>query len=87
MLAYLEFLGCGKLEQEQLVNATGLQCPLPLLKAKQALNTLSSGQLLRVLATDSGSVKDFRTYTDISGHSLLESLQDDDVYSYLIRKK
>ena len=75
------------MEQEQLVDATGLQCPLPLLKAKQALNTLSSGQLLRVLATDSGSVKDFRTYTDISGHSLLESLQDDDVYSYLIRKK
>jgi|TARA_R110002072_G_scaffold101231_2_gene222994 tRNA 2-thiouridine synthesizing protein A len=75
------------LEQEELVDATGLQCPLPLLKAKQALNTLSSGQLLRVLATDSGSVKDFRTYTDISGHSLLESLQDDDVYSYLIRKK
>ncbi len=75
------------MEQEELVDATGLQCPLPLLKAKQALNTLSSGQLLRVLATDSGSVKDFRTYTDISGHSLLESLQDDDVYSYLIRKK
>ena len=75
------------MEQEQLVDATGLQCPLPLLKAKQALNILSSGQLLRVLATDSGSVKDFRTYTDISGHSLLESLQDDDVYSYLIRKK
>jgi|TARA_B110000977_G_scaffold196163_2_gene275985 tRNA 2-thiouridine synthesizing protein A len=75
------------LEQEQLVDAIGLQCPLPLLKAKQALNTLSSGQLLRVLATDSGSVKDFRTYTDISGHNLLESLQDNDVYSYLIRKK
>lgn len=75
------------MEQEELVDATGLQCPLPLLKAKQALNTLSSGQLLRVLATDSGSVKDFRTYTDISGHSLLESLQDYDVYSYLIRKK
>jgi tRNA 2-thiouridine synthesizing protein A len=74
-------------EQEQLVDATGLQCPLPLLKAKQALNILSSGQLLRVLATDSGSVKDFRTYTDISGHNLLESLQDDDIYSYLIRKK
>ena len=75
------------MEQEQLVDATGLQCPLPLLKAKQALNTLSSGELLRVLATDSGSVKDFRTYTDISGHNLLESLQDNDVYSYLIRKK
>lgn len=75
------------MEQEQLVDATGLQCPLPLLKAKQALNMLSSGQLLRILATDSGSVKDFRTYTDISGHNLLESLQDDDIYSYLIRKK
>jgi TusA-related sulfurtransferase len=40
-----------------------------------------------VLATDSGSVKDFRTYADISGHILLEILQEDDVYSYLIRKK
>ncbi|MFT4996817.1 MAG: tRNA 2-thiouridine synthesizing protein A [Chitinophagales bacterium] len=75
------------MEPEQLVDATGLQCPLPLLKAKQGLNTLSSGQLLRVLATDSGSVKDFRTYADISGHILLEILQEDDVYSYLIRKK
>ncbi|MFT6311061.1 MAG: tRNA 2-thiouridine synthesizing protein A [Porticoccus sp.] len=75
------------MEQEQLVDATGLQCPLPLLKAKQGLNTLASGQLLRVLATDSGSVKDFRTYTDISGHSLLECLQENDIYSYLIRKK
>jgi tRNA 2-thiouridine synthesizing protein A len=74
------------LEQELLVDAQGLQCPLPLLKAKQALNTMSSGQLLRVLATDSGSVKDFRTYTDISGHSLLESVQDNGVFSHLIRK-
>jgi tRNA 2-thiouridine synthesizing protein A len=75
------------LEHIQLVDAIGLQCPLPLLKAKQALNQLSSGQLVRVLATDSGSVKDFRTYTHISGHNLLESLQEDDIYSFLIRKK
>ncbi len=68
------------------VDATGLQCPMPLLKAKQALNKVSSGEVVEVLATDSGSVKDFGTYANISGHKLLLSEQSDNVYRYLIEK-
>ena len=69
------------------VDARGLLCPLPLLKAKKALNGLSSGECLRVLATDSGSVRDFRVFCEQSGHELLESLESNGVYSYLLRKR
>ena len=53
------------------VDARGLECPMPLLKAKRALNAMSPGQYLRVLATDQGSVRDFRVFTEQSGHVLL----------------
>ncbi len=71
----------------QEVDARGLDCPLPLLKAKQALNKLSSGERLRVLATDAGSVRDFRVFAEQSGHQLLESSERDGVYSYLLQKQ
>lgn len=70
----------------QELDATGLSCPMPLLKAKQALNRLETGQYLRVLATDSGSVRDFQVFADHSGHELLEFSESGGVYSYLIRK-
>jgi TusA-related sulfurtransferase len=69
------------------VDARGLACPLPLLKAKKALNALGAGECLRVWATDSGSVRDFRVFCEQSGHQLLESLESAGVYSYLLRKK
>ncbi len=68
------------------VDARGLACPLPLLKAKQALNKLPSGACLQVLATDAGSERDFKTFAELSGHQLLESLHDQGVYRYLLRK-
>ncbi len=68
------------------LDATGLECPLPLLKAKQALNRMQSGQSLRVLATDPGSVRDFRVFCEHSGHLLLESSEADGVYSYVLQK-
>ncbi len=71
---------------DQLLDASGLSCPLPLLKAKQALNRLEPGQLLKVLATDAGSVRDFKAFTDQSGDQLLESTESDGIYCYLIRK-
>lgn len=71
----------------EVLDARGLQCPLPLLKAKQALNRLQSGQILKVMATDAGSVKDFAAFTELSGHLLLESSEADGEYSYLIRRK
>ena len=62
-------------------------CPMPLLKAKQALNGMMASQVLRVLATDPGSKRDFEVFTQQSGNTLLESAEDNGVFSYLIRKK
>lgn len=68
------------------VDATGLACPMPLLKAKRALNAMHAGQRLRVLATDQGSVRDFRVFAEQSGHLLLESEERAGVYTYLLQK-
>jgi len=69
------------------LDATGLNCPMPLLKAKKALNELAGGALLRVIATDPGSVRDFEVFSKQSGHELLESQHIDDRFEYLLRKK
>lgn len=53
-----------------LVDARHLRCPMPLLKAKQALNNVTNGQRVRVLATDAGSVRDFHAFADLSPHKL-----------------
>ncbi|MEZ5501528.1 MAG: sulfurtransferase TusA family protein [Halioglobus sp.] len=68
------------------VDAIGLACPMPLLQAKRALNGMQAGQRLRVLATDQGSVRDFRVFAEQSGHRLLASDYVDGVYRYLIEK-
>ena len=72
---------------DQELDASGLSCPLPLLKAKLALNKLEPGQTLKVIATDAGSVRDFRAFTDQSGDELLESTDKEGSYTYIIRKK
>jgi tRNA 2-thiouridine synthesizing protein A len=69
------------------VDARGLNCPLPLLKAKKGLNALPAGALLRVLSTDSGSVRDFRVFCEQSGNTLLESGERDGEYVFIIRKR
>ena len=76
-------------EQEvaQTVDARGLSCPLPLLKAKQAINRMHSGEYLRVLSTDPGSVRDFEVFARQTGHALLQSLHSEAEYSYLLRKQ
>ena len=74
------------LQIDQILDARGLNCPLPLLKAKQALHKLSAGEVLKVVATDAGSVRDFKAFTDQSGHQLLESFSVDDEYIYIIRR-
>lgn len=70
-----------------LLDVTGLDCPMPLLKAKKTLNELEGGALLRVIATDPGSVRDFEVFSKQSGNELLESRQIDDRFEYLLRKK
>lgn len=73
-------------EIDQVLDASGLSCPLPLLKAKQALSRMAAGEVLQVIATDVGSVRDFRAYTDQSDHQLLQSFSEDGRYIYIIRR-
>lgn len=68
------------------LDASGLNCPLPLLKAKMELNRLVSGAILKVTATDAGSVRDFRSFARLSGHSLLHEEAEQGVYRYWLRK-
>lgn len=65
----------------------GMNCPLPLLKAKQALNKMDAGQILRVLATDPGSVRDFASFARISGHTLVSSDESSGVYIHVVQHK
>lgn len=70
-----------------LVDANGLACPMPLLKAKQALNRMQSSEVLLVLATDAGSFRDFHVFAQQSGHRLLRAIDNGDSYQYWIGKK
>jgi tRNA 2-thiouridine synthesizing protein A len=71
---------------DQVLDAKGLNCPLPILKAKKALKSLESGNTLEVLSTDPGSVADFAAFCRTTGHELLEQSEADGVWTYLIRK-
>jgi len=68
------------------LDASGLSCPLPLLKAKLALNSLAPQQVLKVIATDPGSERDFKVFVQQSRHTILSFSKDDSVYSYWIQK-
>lgn len=70
------------------VDAIGLACPLPILRAKKALATMTSGQVLRVLATDTGSVKDFSAFAVQTGNQLLASKQNEaGVFEFLLKRR
>ena len=68
------------------LDASGLNCPLPLLKAKMELNRLASGAVLKVIATDAGSQRDFRAFATLAGHELLHEETQEGVYRYWLRK-
>jgi len=69
------------------LDASGLKCPLPILKAKKALASLGGGQTLRVIATDPDSVRDFETFSQQLGHALLEAREEDRRFCFLLRKR
>jgi tRNA 2-thiouridine synthesizing protein A len=72
---------------DQELDARGLNCPLPILRAKKALNDLGAGQVLRIIATDPGSVKDFQAFAKQTGNELLESGEANGEYTFLLKKK
>ena len=69
------------------VDARGLNCPLPILKAKKALSELTSGQLLRVLSTDPGSVRDFQAFAKQTGNELVEQQSTADEFVHVLRRR
>lgn len=73
-------------EFDQELDARGLNCPLPILRAKKALKDLTAGQILRIVATDAGSVKDFAAFAEQTGNELLESKASGDEFHFLLKK-
>ena len=69
------------------LDARGLNCPLPILKAKKALAEMMSGEVLRVVATDSGSVRDFQAFAKQTGNLLLEQSESDQEFTFYMRRK
>mgnify|MGYP003417080830 FL=1 len=72
---------------DQTLDAKGLNCPLPILKAKKALTALPPGATLEILATDPGAVKDFAAFCRTTGHELVEQSVDGNVYRFVLKRK
>ena len=72
---------------DQLLDAKGLNCPLPILKAKKALKDMPAGSTLEILATDPGSVADFQAFCRTTGNELVEQGEAGGVYRFILKKK
>jgi len=68
-------------------DASGLSCPLPIVKTKKALNDMAPGQVLRVIATDPGSVADMAAFAEQTGNDLLQQGTEDKKYVFFLKKK
>jgi tRNA 2-thiouridine synthesizing protein A len=73
-------------EFDQELDACGLNCPLPILRAKKTLGGMDSGKVLHVIATDPGSVKDFEAFSRQTGNALLDSREEDGKFYFLLKK-
>jgi tRNA 2-thiouridine synthesizing protein A len=69
------------------LDARGLNCPLPILRAKKSLTDMQSGQVLKIIATDPGSVKDFEAFAKQTGNQLLSSSQADKEFTFFMKRK
>ena len=75
------------MEFQKEVDARGMNCPLPILKAKKALTDMQSGEVLKVLATDPGSVRDFQAFAKQTGNTLLEHVQFEKEFTFYLQRK
>ena len=71
---------------DQELDASGLNCPLPILRAKKTLNAMDAGQVLHDIATDPGSVKDFDAFAKQTGNELMESKEEGGKFHFMIKK-
>ncbi len=72
---------------DQEVDTRGLNCPLPILKAKKALAAMQSGQLLKVVATDTGSIRDFQAFAKQTGNELVEQQTVGDEFIHILKRR
>ena len=75
------------MEYQKELDARGLKCPLPILKAKKALAEMATGEVLRIIATDSGSVRDFQAFAKQTGNALLSHVQTGTEFVFLMQRK
>ena len=75
------------MEFDQELDARGLNCPLPILRTKKALTDMSSGQVLKILTTDPGAVKDFQAFSKQTGNTLLSSDTQASEFVFFMQKK
>lgn len=71
---------------DQELDARGLNCPLPILRAKKTLNAMTGGQIVKIMATDPGSVKDFEAFAKQTGNELLDSSEVEGEFHFLLKK-
>jgi Predicted redox protein, regulator of disulfide bond formation len=82
-----QFTGMSEITFDLELDCRGLNCPIPILKTKKAVDGLGSGQILKMLATDPGSVNDVQSWSKRTENQLLDHSEDGGVYSFLILKK
>jgi tRNA 2-thiouridine synthesizing protein A len=75
------------METDKEIDTRGLNCPLPILKAKKALTDMQSGQLLKVVSTDGGSLRDFQAFAKQTGNELVEQQTLGDEYIHVLRRR
>jgi len=71
---------------DQELDARGLNCPLPILRAKKTLNGMTAGEVLKIISTDPGSVKDFEAFASQTGNELLESTEEGGEFHFMMKK-
>ncbi|MCP3764978.1 sulfurtransferase TusA family protein [Domibacillus sp. A3M-37] len=71
---------------DQVLDAKGLACPMPIVKTKKAMNNLETGQILEVQTTDKGAKSDLTAWTKSTGHILLDSKEEDSMFTFYIQK-
>lgn len=74
------------MKADQLLDAKGLACPMPIVRTKKAINTIEVGQVLEIHTTDKGSLADLTAWTKSTGHELLESSEDNGVFKFFVKK-
>lgn len=75
------------MQADKEVDACGLRCPLPILRAKKALADMQSGQILKILATDPGARRDFAAFAQQTGNQIIETLTQDKVFVFFMRRR